>query len=105
MGSVSLPLELFLGLLLAVYCAAQTGQAPSTYFITPPASAQTGFYVEDIVYQLNSNLSVHWVTNQTAYGVFLFQQQSLEYAALGDSIYSRSTTCSLGQPKPHGYGA
>ena len=81
----------FIAILLSIVsCNARTGQAPSTYWINPPASGLAGFYTEDTVFQVSNNVQLQWATNETFYSIFLFQQQSASYAALGDPIYSKT---------------
>ena len=80
-------LSLLFNLLLP--CTVQTGQTPSTYFVAPPEHGSAGFYNENALFQLNVNTKLQWLTNQTFYSIFLFQQQSLARADLSSYIYNR----------------
>ncbi|MCJ1434589.1 hypothetical protein MMC27_003958 [Xylographa pallens] len=73
-------------------CAAQSGKTPSTYWTSPLDAGLAGFYAEDTVYQTTTTAQLRWVTNETFYSIYLFQQQSASYAALGPSIYTKVET-------------
>ncbi|MCJ1398766.1 hypothetical protein MMC11_001967 [Xylographa trunciseda] len=77
---------------LLLQCAAQSGDTPSTYWTSPGAGGQNSFYIEDVVYQINTTQQLRWVTNETFYSIYLFQQQALAYATVGQSIYTKEET-------------
>lgn len=66
-------------------------QTPSTYFINPPIASNELFFSENVVFSINSQPKIQWVTNLTSYSIFLWQQSLNEsFSAQGSSIYSKS---------------
>ena len=61
-------------------------QAPATYFLNPPASG------DNVVWTIGTQTDLQWVTNLTAYNIFLWQQSlNVQSAAEGsEPLYSMS---------------
>ena len=81
-------MHVFLAILFsAVLCKAQTGEVPSLYWKYPPAFGTIGFYVDDIVVQLNQTMQLQWTTDKANYTIWLFHQLQNQEPTLGAPIY------------------
>ncbi|KAL9117818.1 MAG: hypothetical protein Q9187_005639 [Circinaria calcarea] len=80
---------LFLALFISLLLPCQTLNPPS-YWTKPPAAGTNALFVENVVFQLNGDATLQWVTDKTFYSIFLFQQRiDISAAALGNPIYSK----------------
>ena len=51
-------------------------QSPETYFTNPPDSGKGSLYGTDQVLSAGSTINVTWVTNETDFGIWLWQQNT-----------------------------
>ena len=75
--------------ILAYYLVLPLDVAADTHFANPPDVGASDYYVEDVVFHLDSNEKLQWMTDLDYYAMYLFQQsEEVAYAQGGSPIFS-----------------